>query len=245
MGLVFKMYANESDGELYPDMDKWDSSCAPDGQFSVMVDGQQVYPEYLTDVKVLVCPSDSDYQGDLENLAPGGVVNNCGWYSWSYLYLPWLLSDQILMSSPSADPNDTGITVDTVLTSYTNADIVNAFLPGGHWTDGIADWVNNGNDGVFTSDFTEGSTTGLRLREGIERFLISDINNPAASAKAQSEIFIMWDDVNAADAGIFNHVPGGGNVLYMDGHVEFLKYPSDSPVSRFACSFWGAALTII
>ena len=30
----------------------------------------------------------------------------------------------------------------------------------------------------------------------------------------------------------FNHVPGGCNVLYMDGHVEFLKYPSDWPVCR-------------
>ena len=25
----------------------------------------------------------------------------------------------------------------------------------------------------------------------------------------------------------FNHVPGGSNVLYMDGHVEFLKYGSN------------------
>mgnify|MGYP000547245031 CR=1 FL=1 len=23
----------------------------------------------------------------------------------------------------------------------------------------------------------------------------------------------------------FNHIPGGGNVLYMDGHTEFQKYP--------------------
>ena len=28
----------------------------------------------------------------------------------------------------------------------------------------------------------------------------------------------------------FNHVPGGSNVLYMDGHVEFLRYPSKFPV---------------
>ncbi|MCX5757760.1 MAG: hypothetical protein NTU83_04500, partial [Candidatus Hydrogenedentes bacterium] len=30
----------------------------------------------------------------------------------------------------------------------------------------------------------------------------------------------------------FNHIPGGGNVLYADGHVEFLTYPSKYPVSR-------------
>jgi prepilin-type processing-associated H-X9-DG protein len=26
-------------------------------------------------------------------------------------------------------------------------------------------------------------------------------------------------------------LPGGANVLYMDGHVSFEKYPSDWPVS--------------
>ncbi|NLF59088.1 MAG: hypothetical protein GX580_15775, partial [Candidatus Hydrogenedens sp.] len=34
---------------------------------------------------------------------------------------------------------------------------------------------------------------------------------------------------NAED---FNHVPGGSNVLYMDGHVEFQRFPSDQPVNR-------------
>jgi prepilin-type processing-associated H-X9-DG protein len=40
--------------------------------------------------------------------------------------------------------------------------------------------------------------------------------------------------LDAADTDIsqFNHVPGGGNVLYMDGHVEFLKYPSEGPMTR-------------
>jgi prepilin-type processing-associated H-X9-DG protein len=72
--------------------------------------------------------------------------------------------------------------------------------------------------------------TIYRLREGIERFFITDINNPAASAEAQSEIAVQWDitDYNASD---FNHVPGGANVLYMDGHVEFLRYPSEHPVN--------------
>jgi prepilin-type processing-associated H-X9-DG protein len=33
----------------------------------------------------------------------------------------------------------------------------------------------------------------------------------------------MWDDIATQTKG-FNHVPGGGNVLFMDGHVEFQKY---------------------
>lgn len=71
--------------------------------------------------------------------------------------------------------------------------------------------------------------TIYRLREGIERFTISDINNPAGSAKAQSDIAVMWDMTWMPDYGgnkVFSHYPGGANVLYMDGHVKFLRYPS-------------------
>jgi prepilin-type processing-associated H-X9-DG protein len=73
--------------------------------------------------------------------------------------------------------------------------------------------------------------TIFRLREGVERFLITDINNPAGSAVAQSEVYIMWDALSAR-AEDFNHVPGGCNVLYMDGHVEFTKYPGKQPVTH-------------
>jgi prepilin-type N-terminal cleavage/methylation domain-containing protein/prepilin-type processing-associated H-X9-DG protein len=86
----------------------------------------------------------------------------------------------------------------------------------------------------------------MRTREGIERFFITDINNPAAGAQAQSELAIMWDawgsdHASYGDAGflpagnrgtlLFNHIPGGSNVLYMDGHVQFLKYGEQFPVS--------------
>ncbi len=35
----------------------------------------------------------------------------------------------------------------------------------------------------------------------------------------------MWDATSLLPAD-FCHVPGGGNVLYMDGHVDFMRYPS-------------------
>ena len=79
--------------------------------------------------------------------------------------------------------------------------------------------VNSGN--------AEG-TVLYRLREGIERFLITDINNPGGAAMAQSAVYIMWDSV-ATNVSYFNHIPGGSNVLYMDGHVEFLKYTAQGP----------------
>lgn len=79
------------------------------------------------------------------------------------------------------------------------------------------------------------------LREGVERFLITDINSPAASAKAQSTVWIMYDAYTNgydywASTGLaggmarFNHTPGGSNVLYMDGHSEFVKINQKAPM---------------
>jgi len=99
-----------------------------------------------------------------------------------------------------------------------------------------------------SDDGTMPSSTLYRLKEGIERFFITDINNPASGAKAQSTIAVMWDAwsqsksydvaVNGArgDNGVsrFNHVPGGSNVLWMDGHVEFVKYGDKYPLINIA-----------
>lgn len=77
------------------------------------------------------------------------------------------------------------------------------------------------------------------LREGIERFFITDINNPAASAQAQSTLFVMWDHYSSGITNMqstgggqmrFNHIPGGSNVLYMDGHVEYVKVNAKAPL---------------
>lgn len=53
------------------------------------------------------------------------------------------------------------------------------------------------------------------------------------AAQAQSGLPVVWDpfSVNPASGG-FNHIPGGANVLYMDGHVKFIVYPGDYLVTR-------------
>jgi prepilin-type N-terminal cleavage/methylation domain-containing protein/prepilin-type processing-associated H-X9-DG protein len=92
-----------------------------------------------------------------------------------------------------------------------------------------------------------GTYTQHLLREGIERFTITDINNPAGSANAQSEIVVMLDESRAyggatgggdvgSGSGRFHHAPGGMNILFMDGHVQFgkLRTPGLWPVNEFA-----------
>jgi prepilin-type processing-associated H-X9-DG protein len=67
-----------------------------------------------------------------------------------------------------------------------------------------------------------------RLREGVERLLITDLNNPSVAAIMQSSIPVIIEDRH--------HDPDGGNVLYMDGHVEFFRYRSDGmfPMNKAA-----------
>ena len=83
-----------------------------------------------------------------------------------------------------------------------------------------------------------------RLREGIERFFITDIGNPQASQIAQAQIVVMFDAIGVSaldqDNLMFNHKEGGCNVPFMDGHVEFVRYrdrpPVTSPVAEFAAA---------
>ena len=111
---------------------------------------------------------------------------------------------------------------------------------------GVASTVGNADAGMMDDDgVTRMPPRANRVREGAERFLITDINNPAASAMAQSTIFVMFDAItgNNIDSfqnatwgsggnviAQFNHVPGGSNVLYMDGHVEFLRVDDKPPL---------------
>jgi len=59
------------------------------------------------------------------------------------------------------------------------------------------------------------------------------VNAGRGSGLAQSEIAVSWDLISSdwQNYSSFNHVPGGSNALFMDGHVEFIKYPGKFPAS--------------
>ena len=59
-GLIMKMFANESKGEVFPPMSKW---FWQGNIFLMWVNGFELYPEYWTDVALAVCPSDSHGDG--------------------------------------------------------------------------------------------------------------------------------------------------------------------------------------
>lgn len=64
-----------------------------------------------------------------------------------------------------------------------------------------------------------------RLSKGVERFLTTDVNSAAAAAEAESTLWVMLDlFADVRHLLHFNHLPGGANVLYLDGHVEYIRY---------------------
>jgi prepilin-type N-terminal cleavage/methylation domain-containing protein/prepilin-type processing-associated H-X9-DG protein len=250
-GLVFKMYANESKGGLFPPINPQGYGVA--GVLSCP-EGEAIYPEYLTDAKILVCPSSarvtvSDMvRADGTSILDGDITQARSYDIWkatfSYFYLGFLF-DLMEDTDPSTPAGPVlaalGIAPVPGITDV-SLQVVNWFLAiygapnGAIWTDAasrnaIKQYLDG--DMKVTSAGNAGGTTIYRLREGIERFLITDINNPAASAKAQSTVYIMMDAVSIKTSD-FSHVPGGSNVLYMDGHVEFIKYPTKAPVNKNA-----------
>ncbi len=254
MGLVYKMYANESRGELFPPMEL-ELECNDRGCFAWGPLFDAVYPEYLTDAAILFCPSDpEDHLEDhvtedgvltLVNKVAGNRQEGVEAVDASYTYAPWLF-DQCGDGAPQSDltflktmvdiigmdeiPDEftTGPTqlIETLESLFMSLRPYRFSLD----KDGFKAEADRDRP-VSPGAGSGGGETVYRVREGIERFMISDINNPAASAQSQSDIFVMWDNV-ATRVAQFNHVPGGANVLYMDGHVEFVKYPGDAPVDR-------------
>jgi prepilin-type N-terminal cleavage/methylation domain-containing protein/prepilin-type processing-associated H-X9-DG protein len=233
MGLTFKMYSGESAGQKYPPM-HYASGPLCDGSvgdaswpLDTMFQASTAYPEYMTDISVLICPSDSsnDKKGWYRNDDPTtGVVEPCDINATSYNYWGWTLSDNAIFADPINGPNLTAVAITSL--NLANPDVAEFLV----WAQTPKDAAQERASMYENYDKDYGPL--YRLREGIERFFITDINNAAASAKAQSEIWMMWDDVSAANPSMMNHVPGGSNVLYMDGHVEFIKYGTKSPISK-------------
>lgn len=167
--------------------------------------------------------------------------SNAGWwhrtanYSYSYrnrLINPaWTVAlEDLQRIAICLDNNDTS--VDAWIGTPTNQD------------NGACDWGSVGSNRIIIPLVTYGgggNYDALHLRDGIARYLITDITNPASANKAESEVPVYWDCARGADYNDpspppsafipsssqyfaeMNHIPGGANVLYMDGHVEFVR----------------------
>ena len=236
IGLSLKMYANEWNGKFPQSALGWqnatiDPDLAPPLRLAsnFMVEGDAIYPEYLSDLRPFVCPSDPERNPNVfkrtDPLRPNlGAYDPGCLATVSYVYFGWVLENDLQVGCGLIKY---GINQVQGLWGTWDADIdisdvtpfnFPPYTPTGNCSDPGA---GNG-----------GGTVLYRLREGIERFLITDINNPAGSAMAQSEVVVMLDSPSSQTSE-FSHVPAGGNTLYMDGHVEFIKYPGEFPMTAY------------
>jgi len=307
-GLSLKMYAMESKSERYPPVgvevrpiEYWNMANLGDIDSDALLYNFAprifaIYPEYMSDIKVTICPSDSsntlsniddltcvlyDDSWDENSTNPDitrGCANNL---DGSYIYLSWVFDkdgnegdptqyDTIQLEASWAIAGVTDFDFRTAedagndaiwfpvqsVATFTEMQL-KAFGDGTDLTNAYTDPqaaitfrnrvdsdmtldADSVEDFDTTVDYGNGnSNTVFRLREGIERFLITDINNAGASSKAQSDVYIMYDSNSTYPSG-FNHIPGGSNVLYMDGHVEFLRYDSEPPVKAANAHITGA-----
>ncbi len=271
-GLVLKMYANEAKGAFPPVQHQ--TYCSGGGCMGLLLTPlcSALYPEYMTDPKLYVCPSsathkieDMYYDGEVGGESvltfrgtDGDTTYNDWWKAtFSYLYFGFVYDKCDDIPQNTEDANASGII--GVLQAI-NPDIevpANPMVPKQfvyHWLRilstpgfnfgkmprnqrGPVPAFDNDTENVVQTSTGEplGNGTGTtiyRLREGIERFMITDINNPGGATMAQSTIWVLGDLIST-NAENFNHVPGGSNVLYMDGHCEFLRYPSvKAPVTK-------------
>jgi prepilin-type N-terminal cleavage/methylation domain-containing protein/prepilin-type processing-associated H-X9-DG protein len=253
-GVIFKMYANESNGEQFP-------PCAPFGNgfmngmtlFSAP-DAFGIYPEYLTDLNIAKCPSDSGVDaagtyvatrlpnsGDFASWVEAARAADdkmseryylCAQLGRSYAYKGYASSTigeyYGLWGAMGAQPYIEVVPIMDITVPVRFKDFSRDLE-----LDAGSNWPTMVDAAKATG--SAGSNVVYRLREGIERFFITDVNNPAASALAQSCIAVMWDTFgNDSEAtggvSVFNHIPGGSNVLYMDGHAEFIRFPTRFPV---------------
>jgi prepilin-type N-terminal cleavage/methylation domain-containing protein/prepilin-type processing-associated H-X9-DG protein len=260
-GLILKMYANESRGEKFPTGKLF--PCEPHrnaGQWNGgdwTMEHYQVYPEYLTDPAIAICPSAIN-AGPIEDvfhrvrtqeltevregikILP--VHDPFAFYpcepdssTTSYLYQPWLINEPWMNYDGNLQGNNANEYMMAILTQIPEGGAILTMLStaGARLGD-----IDRHDDDITINFATDPGALGLppapqlgtrtfhRFREGVERFMITDINNPAGSAQAQSTLSVMADWVSIDAGQEFNHQPGGSNLLFMDGHVEFARYPS-------------------
>jgi len=207
---------------------------------TLMFESNFMYPEYLSDPRILACPSDPEYRQAWNfRLTRDATINGrffrVGSYHpdcfgpLSYVYTGWVLT------------NDSEALA--LLATYTWLDTV---LPisdpvTGGWRDrelNVASFgfVGSGNGG--------GNIINRLSLKVVERFLITDLNQTFTSNELDSSyIPVMWDQISTTISD-FSHTPASANVLYLaGGNISLKRYDqlsTEFPISPIYAAINGA-----
>lgn len=268
-GLIFKMYSSESKGERWPTASAYSVGTAyvldlagyqlyPEYWTDVNISLCPSDPKGgLQAVQVWEGSDDlNDMLAHIQELSDGSpnakaCMNGFLSLPFSYLYVPWLqtsasqLCDVLKARAGKLYSTEVALSIFPENSALEQYGCTFPVMSIKH-SDGVRDYwdvdlesIGGGSYPYDDDGVSPLPDTYYNLREGVERFLISDINNPAASTKAQSEIPVMFDawsngtnfyssvpEFNMNNTVNMNHLPGGSNSLYMDGHVEFVRLGS-------------------
>lgn len=251
MGLVFLMYANENKDALPPgnpnsfwgenglnyppEFDRYVMGYYPRRLMrnNYIMDATTIFPDYLNDLRILVCPSalaasdvgdeywfmdltfDKDFidpnlyadrRNDIVLGRLQGARPDCECVSnQMYTYFPYAITT-----------TEHGIFLWDRLSRLMYDGVVN-FMHENQVVDEY--WTVPG-----YGHAPGGGNTFFRSAIGIGRMFIRDINNPGNDAMPDSKLPVLFDSVASLGRVQFAHFPLGGNVLFLDGHVEFRKY---------------------
>jgi hypothetical protein len=180
--LLLKMYANESPQGAYPPMAPYDDVW--------MFDVEAVYPEYISDLSLLVARDAPKRRARLKELKR---MEETGKFDWervariaaeSYVYLGWAVTslDQI----PDLAKQRGRLTTDQYDSEITDED---------------------------------GNVSYFRLRQGVERFMAPNVNDPRSQVQWASKIIIMFESPRIAKRRRIE----GSNFLYMMQNIPFIK----------------------
>ncbi|NUM55201.1 MAG: type II secretion system protein [Candidatus Hydrogenedentes bacterium] len=256
LGLTFIMFANEHQGKFPPGHPNHyygePDTRPPANDDAVLIrnnltfDPRGMFPDYLSDAKVLRCPSNAQLLEDPQ-------VN---WFS-DLTFVPRYVSPVV-----ANDPRNATL-LPKLMKERTDYECITSqfyiYLPFAVETeenllflkDEIDRQMSLGNTDFLREDFTmtgghgtAGSDQFYRLDVGIARRFIEDINDPAASAVSDTQIPVMFDTMAWDDDLDPNHfAPYGGNVLYLDGHVEWYELKDNElrpPYTLLLLEFWKA-----
>jgi prepilin-type processing-associated H-X9-DG protein len=214
LGLILDLYASENEGRL-PFID--------DTMNNFIFEGDNLYPEYMTDAAVLACPLDpaNNWRTNFRLVSnehhPGvgaGTVHPDCLADFSYCYLGWIVtSDREVEALFKAYDGLSPIDYDKDIT--------------------VAQGRGNGGGKVI---YRLDKNLFSPDSDGIYGILDNAATFTIDPSKTAANIPVMWDKPSFKESE-FNHrrskdEPLYGNVLYLDGHVKKVPFPSKFPMTK-------------
>ncbi len=238
LAFICKMYSNESPGGKLPPMQCFMN--LPAYSFAYAMSMPAVFPDYLTDLSILACPSQKDLEVSWTVTEEwkktfsipeyeGGEASRV---SMSYTYWSHAFDD-VGDEAPQMQIADRpaqvlGLPANTSGPQQLIAAINRACerILGSGSIAPIDDDIPVP-DGLGTA---RGNVV-LRLRDGVEReWIPEDEITYESRTDAQSRIWIMHDNLFSNSMNLA-HIPSGCNVAYLDGHAEFRRFSDTAPIS--------------